>query len=61
MRRLLAGNGAIFIQTDWHIGHYIKVIADEIFRKENFLREANEKILSFKEEWSILENGKLRC
>jgi len=39
MKRLLAENGSIYVHCDWHIGHYIKVIMDEIFGKENFLNE----------------------
>lgn len=39
MRRLLAENGIIFIHTDWHVGHYVKLIADEIFGLENFVSE----------------------
>src|SRR5437867_2503081 len=39
MKRLLVDDGAIFIHTDWHIGHYVKIIADEVFGKENFRNE----------------------
>jgi len=37
MKRLLAEDGSIYIHLDWHIGHYIKVMMDEIFGRENFL------------------------
>ena len=36
MKRLLAENGSIYVHTDWHCGHYIKVIMDEVFGRENF-------------------------
>jgi DNA modification methylase len=31
MKELLAENGSIFVHLDWHVGHYIKVMMDEIF------------------------------
>ncbi len=36
MRELLADDGKIFVHLDWHLGHYIKLLLDEIFGKENF-------------------------
>ncbi|RKY83831.1 site-specific DNA-methyltransferase, partial [candidate division KSB1 bacterium] len=39
MKRLLAGDGSIYVHTDWHMGHYIKIIMDEVFGKENFRNE----------------------
>jgi DNA modification methylase len=39
MKRLLAPNGSIYVHLDWHVGHYIKVIMDEIFGKNNFRNE----------------------
>ncbi len=39
MRRLLAENGSIYVHMDWHVGHYVKIIMDEIFGKENFINE----------------------
>ncbi|OPX36508.1 MAG: hypothetical protein B1H11_07315, partial [Desulfobacteraceae bacterium 4484_190.1] len=37
MKRLLAEDGSIWVHLDWHIGHYVKVIMDEVFGRENFL------------------------
>ncbi|MFZ2071710.1 MAG: site-specific DNA-methyltransferase [Halobacteriota archaeon] len=37
MKRLLAENGCIYVHADWHIGHYVKIIMDEVFGKENFM------------------------
>lgn len=31
MRDLLAENGSIYVHLDWHVGHYVKVMMDEIF------------------------------
>ncbi len=39
MRELLADNGSIYVHLDWHVGHYVKIIMDEIFGKENFVNE----------------------
>ena len=39
MKRLLAEDGSIFVHLDWHVGHYVKVMMDEVFGKENFLNE----------------------
>lgn len=39
MRELLADTGSVYVHLDWHIGHYAKVLLDEIFGKENFRNE----------------------
>ena len=39
MRELLSDHGSIYVHIDWHVGHYVKVIMDEIFGKENFRNE----------------------
>lgn len=39
MRELLAENGSIYVHLDWHVGHYVKLIMDEIFGKENFVAD----------------------
>ena len=36
MKKLLAEDGRIFVHMDWHVGHYVQTIMDEIFGKENF-------------------------
>ena len=38
-KRLLAPEGAIYVQLDYHQVHYAKVLLDEIFGEENFQRE----------------------
>lgn len=38
-KRLLADDGAIYVQLDYHQAHYAKVLMDEIFGEENFQRE----------------------
>ena len=39
MRELLSENGSIYVHLDSHVGHYVKVMMDEIFGYENFQRE----------------------
>ncbi|MEW5948688.1 MAG: site-specific DNA-methyltransferase [Thermodesulfobacteriota bacterium] len=39
MKRLLAEDGSIYVHLDWHVGHYVKVMMDEVFGKENFRNE----------------------
>ena len=39
MRELLSERGSIYVHIDWHVGHYMKVILDDIFGKENFVNE----------------------
>lgn len=31
MKELLAENGSIYLHCDWHVGHYLKVMMDEVF------------------------------
>ena len=39
MKELLKNDGALYVHIDWHVGHYLKVILDDIFGKENFRNE----------------------
>lgn len=39
MRELLSEHGSIFVHLDWHVGHYVKIVLDEIFGKNNFINE----------------------
>jgi len=39
MRELLSDTGSIYIHIDWHVGHYLKIILDDIFGKDNFRNE----------------------
>ena len=36
MKELLSERGSIYVHIDWHIGHYVKILLDDIFGKENF-------------------------
>lgn len=35
MRELLADTGSIYVHLDWHVGHYVKLVMDELFGKDN--------------------------
>lgn len=48
MRELLSDHGSIYVHLDWHVGHYVKLLLDEVFGKENF---RNEVI------WSYVSGG----
>src|SRR3989344_1654477 len=39
MKELLADNGSIYVHLDWHVGHYMKLMLDEIFGRDNFVNE----------------------
>lgn len=39
MRELLADTGSIYVHLDWHVGHYVKLVMDEVFGKDNFINE----------------------
>ena len=43
MKELLSDNGSIYVHIDWHIGHYLKIIMDEIFGRDNFANEIIRK------------------
>jgi adenine-specific DNA-methyltransferase len=38
-RELLAPSGSLFVNIDFNEAHYLKVLADEVFGRENFQRE----------------------
>ena len=39
MRELLSEQGSIYVHVDWHVGHYVKILMDELFGKNNFRNE----------------------
>lgn len=39
MRELLSDKGSIYVHLDWHTSHYVKIIMDEIFGRDNFRNE----------------------
>ncbi|TPI58239.1 site-specific DNA-methyltransferase [Mesorhizobium sp. B3-1-7] len=41
LRRLLSNDGSLWINIDENEGHYLKVVCDEVFGRENFVRQIN--------------------
>jgi site-specific DNA-methyltransferase (adenine-specific)/adenine-specific DNA-methyltransferase len=48
LKELLTDDGSIYVHLDWKMGHYVKIILDEIFDKNNF---RNEVIWAYR-RWS---------
>lgn len=45
IKSVMSETASIFVHLDWHIGHYVKILLDEIFGEDNF---RNEIIWSYK-------------
>jgi adenine-specific DNA-methyltransferase len=43
MRELLADTGSIYVHLDWRVGHYVKVVMDEVFGKHYFRNDLRWK------------------
>ena len=39
IKEVMSDNACIYVHLDWHIGHYVKLLLDEIFGEENFINE----------------------
>ena len=39
MWKLLSEKGSIYVHCDWHAGHYLKVLLDSVFGKENLIND----------------------
>jgi adenine-specific DNA-methyltransferase len=39
LHELLHETGSLYVHLDWHVGHYAKVLLDEVFGSENFRNE----------------------
>lgn len=39
MRELLSDSGSIYVHLDWHVGHYVKLVLDEVFGKNCLVNE----------------------
>lgn len=39
MKELLSEQGSIYVHLDWHVGHYVKILLDDIFGRNNMLNE----------------------
>ena len=39
IKSVMSETASIYVHLDWHIGHYVKVMLDEIFGEDNFVNE----------------------
>jgi len=39
IKSVMSDSASIYVHLDWHIGHYVKILMDEIFGEENFRNE----------------------
>ncbi len=39
IKTVMSDTASIYVHLDWHIGHYVKILMDEIFGEENFRNE----------------------
>ncbi|MFZ2283974.1 MAG: site-specific DNA-methyltransferase [Lutibacter sp.] len=39
LKSIMSETGSIYVHLDWHIGHYVKILMDEVFGEDNFQNE----------------------
>ena len=39
IKSVMSDTASIYVHLDWHIGHYVKILLDEVFGEDNFQRE----------------------
>ena len=39
IKSVMSDTASIYVHLDWHIGHYVKVLMDEVFGEDNFVNE----------------------
>lgn len=39
IKSVMSERASIYVHLDWHIGHYVKILLDEVFGEDNFLNE----------------------
>ena len=39
IKNVMSDTASIYVHLDWHIGHYVKVLMDEVFGEDNFKNE----------------------
>ena len=39
IKSVMSDTASIYVHLDWHIGHYVKILLDEIFGESNFINE----------------------
>ena len=54
IKSVMSETASIYVHLDWHIGHYIKILMDEVFGEDNFV---NEIIWRYPNKMSGAVNG----
>lgn len=49
---LLSEKGAIFVHCDWHVGHFLRCVLDDVFGRDNF---KNEIIWSYRKFGRVMD------
>ena len=49
IKAVMSDTASIYVHLDWHIGHYVKILMDEIFGEDNFRNE----IIWYYRRWNI--------
>ena len=57
VRELLAEDGSIFVHLDWHVGHYAKVVLDEVFGLGAFDSDSARVAAGFRNEIAWCYSG----
>lgn len=39
IKSIMSDTASIYVHLDWHIGHYVKILMDEVFGEDNFRNE----------------------
>ena len=47
IKSIMSETASIYVHLDWHIGHYVKILMDEIFGEDNFRNEIIWKRFNF--------------
>ncbi|MCJ7635511.1 site-specific DNA-methyltransferase [Candidatus Bathyarchaeota archaeon] len=50
LEKLLKPTGTIYVHLDWHVGHYAKIVLDEVFGPNNFLVDITWKRVAFRHD-----------
>lgn len=53
IKSIMSENASIYVHLDWHIGHYVKILMDEVFGEDNFKNE----IVWFYRRWTAPSNN----
>lgn len=47
IKSVMSETASIYVHLDWHIGHYVKVLMDEVFGEDNFINEVVWKYVKY--------------